>query len=109
MISYDEIDNNKMLLGGMFGLVLFDLTTYTIDTFLKGINYRISSMLKIDNTKYIFGKTLGTLFKYDIAKWKCLQEKKMKNYENNYVSYLVKIEEFLIFATDRIVHYCKDY
>ena len=78
MISYDEIDNNKMLLGGMFGLVLFDLTTYTINTLLKGINYRISSMLKIDNTKYIFGNTLGTLFKYDISKWKCLQEKKMK-------------------------------
>ena len=52
---------------------------------------------------------MNTLFKYDISKWKCLQEKKMKNYENNYVSYLVKIEEFLIFATDRIVHYCKDY
>ena len=35
--------------------------------------------------------------------------KENENYENNYVSYLVKIEEFLIFFTDRIVPYCKDY
>ena len=109
MICCDEIDNNKMLLGGMFGLVLLDLKSYTIDTFLDGIDFRITSMLKIDNTKYIFGNTLGTLFKYDISTWKCLQEMKMKNYENNYISYLIKIDEFLIFSTDRTVHYCKDY
>ena len=109
MICCDEIDNNKMLLGGMFGLVLLDLKSYTIDTFLDGIDFRITSMLKIDNTKYIFGNTLGTLFKYDISTWKCLQEKKMKNYENSYISYLIKIDEILIFSTDRTVHYCKDY